>query len=108
MQKLKAEIELTIPAGYTLVENERLEQLETESLKGKTWSLEDFRKNCCGGKAPAWVDTCILKQFSHEITGKDGWLIPASGKGTRNIIFAKKACEWMENNHSRIDWNFKF
>lgn len=108
MQKIKAEVELTIPTGYTLVENERLEQLEEENLKGKTWSLDVFRKECCGGKSPMWVDTCILKQFSREITGKNGWLIPAAGKGTRNIIFAKKACEWMEKNHHRINWNFKF
>lgn len=106
MEKLKAEI--IIPDGYTLIENERLVQLEEESLKGKTWSLDEFRKKCCGGKAPMWVDTCILKEFSSEITGKDGWLIPASGKGTRNIIFAKKACEWMETNRNRIDWNFRF
>lgn len=32
-----------------LIENERLEQLEEENLKRKTWSLDEFRKKSCGG-----------------------------------------------------------
>ena len=26
-----------------------------ETLKGKTWDIEEFRKQCLGGKGRAWV-----------------------------------------------------
>ncbi|MFT8476607.1 DUF771 domain-containing protein [Liquorilactobacillus satsumensis] len=84
------------------------DELLEKELSGRTWSIDEFRRACCGGKSPDWVSTFVFSKFRNEIDClKGGWLIPAHGKGTKNIIFAKPACEWMENNRQRIDWGAK-
>lgn len=78
-------------------------------LDGRTWSLDQFRKECCGGKSKEWVNLYILSEFAEEIDYHlpDGWLIPSQGRGSQNIIFASKACKWMEANKLRINWQAK-
>ena len=81
----------------------------SEDVKGETWSIDDFRTECVGRKAKPWVKLYIFDKFADEINfdGKKGWLIPAHGKGGKNIIFAKPAKAWMEENRYRIDWEAK-
>ena len=83
-----------------------IDKLIQSSTTGKTWSLDQFRKECCGGKAREWVTLYVLDEFSSEIDyhKPNGWLFRSKGRGSQNIIFAKKACEWMEENRNRIDW----
>lgn len=90
--------------------NKKVSDIANETLKSKldgiTWNMNEFRKNCCGNKSPDWVATFIFVEFKNEINYRNGgWHIPAHGKGTANIIFAKKAMEWMEKNQQRIDWD---
>lgn len=101
-------IEITVNQEYveTLV-NSRIDEVLDEDLSGITWSLDEFRKKCCGNKSRAWVALYIFSKFSDEITGTDGWLIRANARGQQNIIFAKPAKEWMETNRNRIDWRAK-
>lgn len=87
--------------------NRRIDDLLNQDLSGITWSLDEFRKKCCGNKSKEWVALYIFSEFSDEITGTDGWLIPSQGRGSQNIIFAKAAKEWMEENRQRIDWRAK-
>ena len=87
--------------------NRRIDDLLNQDLSGITWSLDEFRKKCCGNKSKEWVALYIFSKFSDEITGTDGWLIPSQGRGSQNIIFAKAAKEWMEENRQRIDWRAK-
>lgn len=84
-----------------------IDALLDEDLSGITWTLDEFRKKCCGNKSRAWVALYIFSRFNDEITGTDGWLIPSQGRGSQNIIFAKAAKEWMEENRQRIDWRAK-
>lgn len=84
-----------------------IDALLDEDLSGITWSLDEFRKKCCGNKSRAWVALYIFSRFNDEITGNDGWLIRAKSRGQQNIIFAKPAKEWMEENRQRIDWRAK-
>lgn len=72
-----------------------------DDLTGITWSFDEFRQNCCGGKARAWVELFVISQFKDEI---GDWYVPSSGRGTKIIIFAKPAKEWMEHNRNRINW----
>lgn len=84
-----------------------IDALLDEDLSRITWSLDEFRKKCCGNKSRAWVALYIFSRFNDEITGTDGWLIRANARGQQNIIFAKPAKEWMETNRNRIDWRAK-
>ena len=101
-------IKITIDQEYVenLI-NSRIDDLLNQDLSGITWSLDEFRKKCCGTKSKEWVALYIFSEFSDEITGTDGWLIPSQGRGSQNIIFAKPAKEWMETNRNRIDWRAK-
>lgn len=101
-------IKITIDQEYVenLV-NSRIDDLLNQDLLGITWSLDEFRKKCCGNKSRAWVALYIFSRFDGEITGPDGWLIRANARGQQNIIFAKRAKEWMEENRQRIDWRAK-
>lgn len=101
-------IEITVDQKYVenLV-NSRIDDLLNQDLLGITWSLDEFRKKCCGNKSRAWVALYIFSRFNDEITGPDGWLIRANARGQQNIIFAKPAKEWMETNRNRIDWRAK-
>lgn len=80
-----------------------------EITAGKTWTLDEFRKNCCGNKSPDWVRLFIFSSFQDEIDYRksNGWLKFSKGRGSQFIIFAKPACEWMEKNRNRIDWEAK-
>ena len=86
-----------------------IDDLKKEELEGITWSLNEFRAKCVGGKARPWVKLFIFDNFADEIVvhGNKGWLVPAQGKGTKNIIFASRAKAWMEANRYRIDWRAK-
>lgn len=101
-------IKITIDQEYVenLV-NSRIDDLLNQDLLGITWTLDEFRKKCCGNKSLAWVALYIFSRFNDEITGTDGWLIRANARGQQNIIFAKRAKEWMEENRQRIDWRAK-
>lgn len=78
-------------------------------LTGLTWTLDEFRKECCGNKAKEWVTLYILLEFADEIDYRQpgGWLVPSKGRGNAWIIRAKQACEWMDKNFTRIEWERK-
>ena len=79
------------------------------TLNGMTWTIDDFRKKCCANKSAEWVRRFIFLKFSDEIDySNGGWVInPKGGRGKKQIIFAKNASEWMEDNRRRINWNAK-
>ena len=80
----------------------------TQAL-GETWSLDEFRKNCCFGKDREWVELFIFSRFKDEIVlGKPGgWLKPSKGRGSAYGIYAVEAKRWMQENRHRIDWDAK-
>ena len=84
-----------------LIKQEVDKRVKEDDLTGITWSFDEFRRYCCGGKARAWVELFVISQFKDEI---GDWYIPSSGRGTKIIIFAKPAKEWIELNRSRINW----
>lgn len=107
---MNAPLQISIDTDYLdSVVKETVREAFNDDLTGVTWSFEQFRKTCCGSKAPAWVNLYIISQFEDEITvnGQSGWYVPSQGRGTKVIIFAKKAKEWMELNRHKIDWNAK-
>ncbi|WP_162150522.1 DUF771 domain-containing protein [Ligilactobacillus apodemi] len=80
-----------------------------EQALGETWTLDEFRKNCCFNKDREWVKLFIFAQFKDEIElGKPGgWLKPSKGKGSPYGVYAVEARKWMQANRNRIDWNAK-
>lgn len=89
------------------IKKEKSDQFEQEL--GTTWTLDEFRKNCCFNKDREWVKIFIFAQFKDEIVlGKPGgWLKPSKGKGSPYGIYAAEACKWMQENRHLIDWDAK-
>lgn len=105
-QQIEANVTITVPAEKVIVDKSYLEDLQDSASIGKKWGIDEFRKECCGGKAREWVRLYIFAKFSKEIEVKDnhGWLIHGSRK---DLIMAHKACNWIEENDYRIDWGAK-
>ena len=76
-------------------------------LKGITWDINEFRKQCCGGKSANWVRTFIFDEFPETDYENGGWCIaPHKQAGTKGTtIFAYEATRWMEAHKYDIDWN---
>ena len=76
-------------------------------LKGITWDINEFRKQCCGGKSANWVRTFIFDKFPETDYENGGWCIaPHKQAGTKGTtIFAYEATRWMEAHKYDIDWN---
>ncbi|MBU5309266.1 DUF771 domain-containing protein [Ligilactobacillus saerimneri] len=101
-----AAIQLSIDQDYV---DQLIEEKFSERLDGKSWDINDFRKNCCFNKSAEWVRLNVILPFADEIDyKKGGWCInPHGGRGQKQLIFAKAACEWMERNKRRINWGNK-
>lgn len=70
-----------------------------DNLTGRTISLDEFRKNYCGGRSANWVKEHIFYKF------QPSWVVNVHpGRGQAYTIFAKPAAEWMEKNRDKIDW----
>ncbi|MCC4397883.1 DUF771 domain-containing protein [Limosilactobacillus reuteri] len=78
-----------------------------DDLKEITWSIDEFRKKCCGGKSANWVRTFIFDEFPETDYANGGWCIaPHKQLGQRSTtIFAYEATRWMEAHKYDIDWN---
>lgn len=105
-QQLSANVTIQIPENKVIVDKSYLDEIKSRNIIGRTWGLNEFRKQCCGNKSPEWVRTFILYKFKNEIElrGKHGWVVIGQGKGHKTIIFADRACQWMSENSFRIDW----
>ncbi|OXC15486.1 hypothetical protein AYP84_00950 [Lactobacillus crispatus] len=88
--------------------NEALKK-KKDDLTGKTWNIDEFRKNCCRGKGDNWVRTFIFDEFPEVNYKKGGFVVNPrkTPEGKTTIIFAKEACEWMQKHQHEIDWNAK-
>lgn len=77
-----------------------------ESLKGTTWDIDEFRKNCCGGRGRNWVRTNIFDEFPETDFLNGGWCIaPHKTAGIKKtIILAYEARQWMQSHFHDIDW----
>ncbi|WEV56161.1 DUF771 domain-containing protein [Ligilactobacillus acidipiscis] len=102
-QQIAAHVTIQVPADKVIVDKADLKEIVNQNVTGKTWGIEEFRKACCGNKAREWVRLYIFSKFENEISIKNsnGWLLSTPKKA---IIFAKPACDWMEKNRNRIDW----
>jgi hypothetical protein len=88
---------------------DQLSELANELLKknliGRTWSIVEFKKACCFNRDRRWVVKYILEPFRDEIEYHNGhgWCI----YGKSYQIRAQKACEWIDDNFVRINWEAK-
>lgn len=90
-------------------EIEDMNLVPKNDLKGITWTIDEFRKKCCGGKSANWVRTFIFDRFPETDYINGGWcLAPHKTDGIKaTIINAYDAKQWMANHWREIDWKGK-
>lgn len=90
--------------------NSKFKDMQEKDLTGETWDIDQFRKECCGNRGREWVRCFIFDEFP-EMDQKNGGFVvnPRKTKaGSKTIIFAKRAKQWMEQHQDDIDWNASF
>lgn len=90
-------------------EIKKMNLVPKDDLIGITWSIDEFRKHCCGGKSADWVRTFIFDKFPETNYIHGGWcLAPHKIDGIKGTtIFAYEATRWMEEHKHNIDWKAK-
>lgn len=90
-------------------EIKKMNLVPQSDLIGITWSIDEFRKQCCCGKSPNWVRTFIFDKFPETDYANGGWcLAPHKSEGMKATkIFAYEATRWMEAHKYDIDWKAK-
>lgn len=79
-----------------------------ESLKGKTWDVEEFRKKCLGGKGRAWVKREIFDRYPETYVENGGFVVdPFPGTGRKTIIYAYDASLWVNDHYHEFNWGVK-
>lgn len=88
---------------------EKMNLVPKSDLQGITWTMDEFRKKCCGGKSPSWVRTFIFDRFPETNYVNGGWcLAPHKTDGIKSTtIFAYEATRWTESHKYDIDWEAK-
>ena len=76
-----------------------------ETLKGKTWSIEEFRHQCLGGKSRAWVKREIFDRYPETDIKNGGFVVdPFPGTGRSTIIYAYDASLWVNEHYREFNW----
>lgn len=79
-----------------------------ETLKGKTWDVEEFRKRCLGGKGRAWVKREIFDRYPETNIENGGFVVdPFPGTGRKTIIYAYDASLWVNEHYHEFNWSVK-
>ncbi|KGB14232.1 hypothetical protein KY41_08380 [Latilactobacillus sakei] len=80
----------------------KMEQMYRPELVGKTWTIQDLRKEL-GGIDYAFVKDHVLDPNRVELDVMNGGFIQwSSGKGSPWRIQANPMAVWIENNWSKI------
>lgn len=82
-------------------------RLAQKKLIGRTITIDEFRKEYCGGKAKEWVRQKIFDRYPEVDADNGGWVVNprVNSGGRKTIIFAQEASEWMQEHQHYIDWN---
>jgi phage pi2 protein 07 len=103
MQKIKAEIVITIPDDMVLITKVEYEELKQQGLNGVYWSMKDIEKQI--NRKSDWIKENILypERFKKVLDCKNGGFVyyPES-KGQPWSFKATKMAEFLENNFYNI------
>ncbi|WP_251553998.1 DUF771 domain-containing protein [Neobacillus muris] len=103
MQKLKAEIVITIPEDMVLITRVEYEELKQNELTGVYWNMKDLEKRI--NKKSDWIKENILfpSRFKKILDiDNGGFVYYPETKGQPWAFQATKMAEFLEGNFQRI------
>ncbi len=103
LQKLKAEIVITIPEDMVLITRVEYEELKQNELTGVYWNMKDLEKRI--NKKSDWIKENILfpSRFKKILDiDNGGFVYYPETKGQPWAFQATKMAEFLEGNFQRI------
>ncbi|ADU28510.1 DUF771 domain-containing protein [Evansella cellulosilytica] len=103
MQKLKAEVVITIPEDMVLITRVEYEMLKQKELSGLYWNMKDLEKRI--NKKSEWIKENILYpgRFRKILDiNKGGFVYYPETKGQHWSFQATKMAEFLDNNFGNI------
>lgn len=103
MQKLKAEVVITIPEDLVLVTKVEYDQMKQNELAGVYWSMKDLEQRI--NKKQDWIKENILypQRFKKILdVNNGGFVYYPESKGKTWAFQAKKMAEFLDKNFCYI------
>lgn len=103
MQKLKAEVVITIPEDMVLITKVEYEELKQKELSGVYWSMKDLENRI--NKKSEWIKENILypQRFKKILdVNNGGFVYYPETKGQQWSFQATKMTEFLEKNFGKI------
>ena len=102
-QKIKVELEVTIPDEYVLIKKVEYEELKQNELAGRYWTMKDLENQI--GKKQVWIKENILypsKYKSQLDVSVGGFVYYPKAKGEKWSCHATKMANFLDDNFYRI------
>jgi len=106
VQTIEAKVAIPIPDKFELIETDKLDNLRSQAVTGRTWTMEGLR-NWIGRKQVAWIKDNILfnPQYADEIQRmRDKREIVGGGRGSQYHFKASAMAAFIERHHSELNW----
>lgn len=107
VQTIKAEVAIPIPNNFELIETDKLEDLRSQAVTGRTWTMEGLR-NWIGRKQVTWIKDNILynPRYSKDMQGMiDRHEIRESkGNGSPWLFKASAMATWLDKHWEELPW----
>lgn len=102
-QRIKVEMEITIPDEYVLIKKVEYEELKQNELAGRYWTMKDLENQI--GKKQVWIKENILypsKYKSQLDVSVGGFVYYPKAKGEKWSFHATKMAKFLDDNFYRI------
>ncbi|QFF98793.1 DUF771 domain-containing protein [Psychrobacillus glaciei] len=102
-QRLKVELEITIPSDLVVISKVELDELKQQSLKGVYWNMKDVEQRT--GRKIDWLKANLLylPHFRKTLDVENGGFVYyPSAKGQAWSFQANKMADFLDKNFHQI------
>lgn len=103
MQQLQVNLTIPVPDNYVLINRVEYEELQTHSLQGVYWTMNDLENRI--GKKQVWIKDNILypQRFKKQLDVlQGGFVYYPKAKGEKWSFLASKMSLFLEDNFYSI------
>ncbi|MFC6170485.1 DUF771 domain-containing protein [Loigolactobacillus jiayinensis] len=105
-QMLQVTVPVEVPKDYVLIDQNKFDQLNSESLVAKMWTMAELRKRL-GNKSEKWVkdNTVNSPRYSREIQlMRNSKAIVGGGSGSPWRFQASVIGPWLDKHWQEFNW----
>lgn len=106
VQVLNVTVPIQIPKDYQLISNDEYNQLKSESMQGRMWTMGDLRK-WLGDKSAEWIKDNILFNPKYSKTIQE-WrrnkVLTGGGYGRPYHFKAAEVSKWIDDHWTEFKW----